>query len=73
MAIDFTHLNALQHSLHNEKQRLANAVDSKEIELRKVWVSQLEKEISREYDFLGIDQVEEIEMSDDDLLAQLSL
>ena len=70
---DFSHLNALQNRLFNEQQRLANAVDSKEIELRKVWVSQIEKEIAGEYAFLGVDQwTEESEISDEDLLAQLT-
>jgi len=62
-----THLNALQVALSNERSRLANAKTAGERELRAVWVSQLEKEISaEEINFPAC------ELSDDELLAELT-
>lgn len=40
------HYTALMTHLSNEKQRLAAATTKGEIELRSVWVAQLEKEIA---------------------------
>ena len=65
-----THLEALQVRLSNEKSYLAAAKTDCEIEMRTVWVSQIEKEISAEYAFLGKDE-ELPEMTDDELLAAL--
>jgi len=72
-----THLNALQLSLSNERNRLAKAKTQGERDLRKVWVAQIEKEIAHEIEFLGnhadyIEQDPSIEMSDDELLAALT-
>lgn len=72
------HYTALMTHLSNEKQRLAVATSKAEIELRSVWVAQLEKEIANEVKFLenqGVnlynvtDEVDN--MSDDDLLNEL--
>lgn len=66
-----THLNALQLRLSNERVYLAKAKSEGERELRKVWVSQIEDEISAEIAFLGKTAGPEIEMTDDELLAEL--
>lgn len=73
---DLTHLNALYTRLSNEKSRLAEAKTDQERRLRTVWVQQIQREIYSEYQFLGIqnevnpDEVE-MDLSDDDLLAEL--
>lgn len=63
--MNFSHLDALNLNLSNERMRLANAKTFEEIELRKVWVTQLEKEVAAERKFLGL--ADEIEVSDSDL------
>ena len=63
------HLSALQLRLSNERIRLSQATNKGEIELRTVWVKQLEKEVEGEYKFLNKDNV----MSDDELLKELGL
>ena len=52
--IDLSHLHALEYRLSNERVRLAEAKTKKEIEMRKVWVAGIEKEIENEKKFLGI-------------------
>lgn len=64
------HLIALQTRLANEKGYLAKAKTEKEIQIRNVWIAQIEKEIEGEYKFLGIDPVV-ADMSDEELLAEL--
>jgi hypothetical protein len=63
---DFSHLDALQSRLLNERARLNKATTRKEREMRAAWVMQCEKEIESEYKFLGITP-----MTDDELLAEL--
>jgi hypothetical protein len=63
-----SHLNALQLSLSNERNRLAKAKTQGERDLRKVWVAQLEKEIRVEETTTFSDA----EMTDDELLAALT-
>ena len=63
---DYTHLDALMRRLVEEKARLAKATKPAEIEVRKVWVAQIEKEIANEHKFLGVEDI-----SDDELMAQL--
>lgn len=73
------HLNALEHRLFNEKQRLDAATGKREKEIRTVWVAQIEREIEKEKEFLrkrGIvaqdASADELpDMSDDELLAEL--
>ena len=69
--IDFSHLNALQHGLHREQERLKAATNAQEIALRSVWVRQLEKEVADEYAFLGIEPQPVDDLSDADILAEL--
>lgn len=64
------HLSALQLRLSNERARLAAATRPGEIELRKVWVAQIEKEIEQECAYF-MPEARNIEMSDDELLEQL--
>ena len=64
------HLSALQLRLSNERARLAAATRPGEIELRKVWVAQIEKEIAQERIY-ATPEARNIEMSDDELLEQL--
>lgn len=72
--MDISHLEALQTRLSNERGHLANEKTEAGKELRKVWIAQIEKEISDEYKFLGIDPVSaDIEqLSDDELFAELN-
>ncbi len=62
------HLHALNLNLSNERIRLSNAKTDGEIELRSIWIAQLEKEIAGEETFLEINK---FYISDDDLLADL--
>ncbi len=65
-----THLNALQIRLSNERNSLAKAKTQGERGLRKVWISQIEKEIGVEETTTFSDTV--VEMTDDELLAALT-
>ena len=49
------HLTTLHRMLVAERARLVKAQYDSEIAIRKVWVSQLEKEIAAEMEFLGMD------------------
>lgn len=62
------HLHALNLNLSNERIRLSNAKTDGEIELRSIWIAQLEKEISEEEKLLSLKQPD---ISDDDLLSEL--
>lgn len=74
---DTTHYAALMTRLSNEKGYLARAIKQSEIELRSVWIKQIEKEIEQEAEFLkskGIDvyhSIEDNNLSEDDLLNEL--
>lgn len=76
---DTTHYAALMIRLSNEKGYLALATKQSEIDLRTVWVKQIEKEIESEVEFLsskGISVFQTLssevdKMSEDDLLAEL--
>lgn len=74
---DTTHYAALMTRLSNEKARLAACTKPKEIELRKVWVMGIEKEIANEVEFLkskGIEvyaSIDDLFMSDDELMNEL--
>ena len=73
MTADTTHLVALMARLSSEKAALKRATKPQEIELRKVWVSQCEKEINGEERFLGMSVTDfsEPEMTDEELMAEL--
>jgi hypothetical protein len=62
------HLSALEVALSNERARMMNAKTDSERALRKVWVGQLEREISFERGYFS-----DIEISDDELLAELGI
>lgn len=64
------HLDALRLRLSNERERVATARSAKEIELRKVWIRQIENEIAQEENRLHIN-APDADMSDDQLLAEL--
>ncbi len=66
-----SHLNALELRLSNERNYLAQSKSDDEKKLRKVWISQIEKEIAREYEFLGKRTTETPNLTDDELLAEL--
>jgi hypothetical protein len=68
---DTSHLVALHQNLSAEKARLAAATAEGDIALRTVWVAQLEREIAAERAFLGLTADEPVDMSDDELLAEL--
>lgn len=70
MNADTSHLQALITGLAHERQRLRDAKSEGERKLRSVWVAQREREVAAEEKFLGMSS-ETIEMSDDDLLAEL--
>lgn len=69
---DLTHLTALQTRLRHEREYLAAATSEQEVALRTVWIAQIEREISGEYAFLGIEPVVECDMTDEELLAALA-
>lgn len=64
------HLHALRLRLSNERCRLASATSPQEIELRKVWVAQIEKEIAQEEAFMRHEPASD--MTDDELFAELN-
>ena len=64
--IDYSHLDALNLRLSNERARYAKDNNP----LRKVWIAQIEKEIDDELKFLGVES-DKVEMSDDELLNEL--
>lgn len=70
---DLSHLDAIQARIGREKARLATATSEKERAFRQREIVAAEKELAGEYKFLGIAPLtmEEILMSDDELLAQL--
>lgn len=73
---DLSHLHALLARQSSEKSRLAEAKTEAEVELRTVWLQQIQMEIYKEYEFLGIQpdwnpEHTENEVSDDELLAEL--
>lgn len=71
---DFSHLNAIQDRLFREKSRLATAKTEADRAFRTRQIEQAEKELAAEYKFLGIapSSVDETEMSDEELLAELA-
>lgn len=77
MTYNTDHYEALMIRLSNEKARLASCTKPKEIELRKVWVAGIEKEIANEVEFLkskGIEvyaSIDDLFMSDDELMNEL--
>lgn len=66
-----SHLNALELRLSKERNYLAMAKSEGERELRRVWISQIENEIAAEIAFLNKKAAPEVDMSDDELLAEL--
>lgn len=68
------HLTALHFRLTNEKHRLEIATTNTEKEIRRVWIAQIEKEIEKELDFLGMTANNELpEMTDEEILKELGL
>lgn len=65
------HLDSLRHRLARETARLNAATKPREIEMRRVWVKQYEKEIAAEVALLAGRYVVEPDMTDDELLAAL--
>lgn len=63
-----THIDTLNLHLSNERMRLGNAKSERERQMRRVWISQLKKEIADEEKFIGVSHVN---ISDDDLLDEL--
>ena len=66
------HLNTLMLRLSNERMRLLNATNDTERKYRAQVVAGVEREIAGERAFLGLAPEVDIEMSDDDLLGELS-
>lgn len=67
-----SHLHSLELRLSHERARLAAAKSAPEIALRKVWVAQLEKEVSAELEFLyGSNAARIIQMTDEELIKEL--
>lgn len=75
MTKDLSHLDALLGRLARERGRLENATNAREADFRRREIASCEKEIAAEYKFLGIEPLtlDEIMMSDDDLLSELGL
>lgn len=72
MTTKFTHLDALNVRLSHERSRFAAATGD-DRELRGVWIAQIEREIEREMEFLGVVYEPLPEMTDADLLAALGM
>jgi len=68
---DYIHLHALELGLSHEYARLRRARTPHERELRTVWIAQREREIAGERRFLGLPEVADVPMTDDELLAEL--
>lgn len=68
---DLTHLDALRARRIREQAYLAAAKSQREIELRTIWLAQIDREIADELRFLGLD-AEPADMTDAELLAALS-
>lgn len=70
---DLSHLDAIQSRIRREKARLAAATTENERAFREREIKAGEKELAAEYKFLGIAplSLEEIILSDDELLAEL--
>ncbi len=66
-----THLNALEIRLSHERVYLAQAKTARERELRTVWIAQIEREIAGERKFLKLETEEPVNLTDDELLAEL--
>ena len=64
------HLDALYLRLSNERNYLAVAKSENEKALRQVWIAQIARVSEGELKFLD-SKLEPIEMSDDELLAEL--
>ena len=76
---DTSHLAALETRLSHERAYLSQATKTSEIELRKVWIVQIEREIAAEIAFLAkhgvvvrTANVDDANISDDDLLSMLA-
>ena len=71
---DYSHLDALQSRLGHERARWNAAKTDAERESRRVTVAGVEREIESELEFLGFGKLtpDELAMSDDELLAELT-
>jgi hypothetical protein len=65
------HLDALRLRLSHEREYLAAAKTDNERQLRNVWIDQIEREIADELILLGHHDIDDLDMSDDELLAEL--
>ena len=72
------HYAALMTRLSNEKNYLSRAVGEEAVSMRKVWITQIEKEIGGEIEFLkskGVSvytsNTEVDQLSDDELMEEL--
>lgn len=68
---DFSHLNAIQSRIFREEQRLAAATNANERAFREREIASAKKEEAAEYKFLGIEPALEVEMSIEEILAEL--
>lgn len=68
--IDYSHLNSLQLRLLNTRQRAALAKPTQSLYWDSL-VKQIEKEITGEYEFLGIAPPAPCTIDEDQLLAEL--
>ena len=67
-----THLDFLSLALSNERMRLAKATKPHEIELRTVWVAQLQREVDSVLVAMNKTPMQACDLSDDELLAELN-
>jgi hypothetical protein len=73
MAVDTSHLVAIQQRLSNERMRLEKTT-GKEAVARRVTVQGIERELEGEFKFLGINPtIDDEQMTDDGLLTALGL
>lgn len=71
--VDKSHLNALMLNLSNERARFDSSKNDRERAIRAVLVKQLEREVEAERAFLGMLADPSLDLSDDELLADLEM
>lgn len=66
-----THLDSLNLRLSHERSYLEKANTEKEKQIRKIWIKQIEKEIEIEEKLLGLKEIENSNLNDEELLNEL--
>ena len=70
--MDLSHYDAIRTRLAHEQARLNSAITAREIKYRTVLVAQIQRELTEEEKLIGIGSVPDVNLSDDELLAELN-